>query len=267
MARGNAIRIFRQLTVAIVAIAFTAGVWQTQVRVSSWKEPLWVTIYPALADDDPATEKYVTRLSRDDFSDITDFVRREAHRYGVGLDDPLHIELGQRTDLPPAPPENGNPLRVMAWSLQLRWWAWRELADQPGPEPDIRMFVVFHKPVTGVALPHSLGLRKALTGIAHVFASRQMRGANHVVITHELMHTVGASDKYGPDDLPVFPDGYAEPDRKPLYPQRYAEIMGGRIPLARDRARIPPDLHKVRIGPATAAEIHWISRTPADDAS
>ncbi len=258
MARGNTLRVFRQLSVAIIAIAFIAGFWQTQARVSSWKEPLWVTIYPALADDQAVTKKYVTHLTRDDFSDIADFVRREAHRYDVALDQPIHIELGKRTAPPPAPPRDSNPLQVMAWSLQLRWWAWRELSGRPGPEPDIRMFVVFHEPVAGVALPHSLGLKKALLGVAHVFASRQMRGANHVVIAHELMHTFGASDKYGPDDLPVFPDGYAEPNRKPLYPQRYAEIMGGRIPIAQDRAEIPSNLGKVRVGPSTAAEIHWI---------
>ena len=47
-----------------------------------------------------------------------------------------------------------------------------------------------------------------------------MTGRNSIVITHELLHTVGASDKY---DLrtgsPLFPSGYGDRDQDPLYPQ------------------------------------------------
>ena len=58
-----------------------------------------------------------------------------------------------------------------------------------------------------------------------------------MVIAHELLHTLGASDKYDPQSLaPIFPDGYAEPDRQPSHPQRMAEIMAGRIPVAEGRA-------------------------------
>ena len=82
-------------------------------------------------------------------------------------------------------------------------------------------------------LPHSVGLRKLLLGVAHVFANRRQQPVNNVVIAHELMHTLGATDKYDPaNNLPIFPQGFAEPDREPLYPQRFAEIMGGRIPIS-----------------------------------
>ena len=78
-----------------------------------------------------------------------------------------------------------------------------------------------------------------------------------VVITHELMHTLGASDKYDAANLPLHPQGFAEPERRPLYPQRAAEIMGGRIPLAPGRARMPNSLGEVLVGGYTAAEINW----------
>ena len=45
--------------------------------------------------------------------------------------------------------------------------------------------------------------------------------------------------------------------RKPRYPQRHAEIMGGRIPVALDKAEIPTSLKVTRVGPVTAAELRW----------
>ena len=53
-----------------------------------------------------------------------------------------------------------------------------------------------------------------------------MNGANDVVIAHELLHTVGATDKYTlADDAPRFPDGYGDPAQRPLYPQLTAECL------------------------------------------
>ncbi len=81
------------------------------------------------------------------------------------------------------------------------------------------------------------------------------RQRNAVVIAHELLHTLGATDKYDPlSALPRFPEGYAEPQRTPRHPQALAEIMGGRIPVDDRRATIPDTLEQTRIGPRTAVE-------------
>jgi hypothetical protein len=91
-----------------------------------------------------------------------------------------------------------------------------------------------------------------------LFADPRMAGSNDVVIAHELLHTLGATDKYeATSNQPRYPDGFAEPALEPRYPQRYAELMAGRIPLAANKARIPNSLQEVLIGPATAAEIGW----------
>ncbi len=257
MAQGSVFRRLRQLTVALVAAALLAGTWLTRARITSWEEPLWVTVYPVYGEDTAQTRQFVAGLGPEDFAPIEQFVAREAAHYGVALAAPVRLELGVRAGLPPAPPADGGPLTIMWWSLKLRWWVARELAARPGPAPDIRLFVVFHEPVDGVALPHSLGLKESQTGIVHAFASRRMQGSNRVVIAHELLHILGATDKYGARNLPRYPDGYAEPERAPLHPQRYAEIMGGRIPTGPGTAEIPADLREVLVGPATAAELNW----------
>jgi hypothetical protein len=55
--------------------------------------------------------------------------------------------------------------------------------------------------------------------------------------------------------LPIYPAGYAEPDKNPRLPQSKAEIMGGRIALDDQSAEIPASLAETLIGNATAKEI------------
>ena len=77
------------------------------------------------------------------------------------------------------------------------------------------------------------------------------------VATHELFHTLGATDKYDAAGQPLFPEGYADPYLEPRLPQYKAEIMAGRVPLTDGRAEIPMSLADTVIGYQTAAEIGW----------
>ena len=144
----------------------------------------------------------------------------------------------------------------------MRWWASRH--DRiDGPRPHIRLFVLFHDPERSSHLPHSTGLSKGQIGVIHAFASRQQRRQNAVVIAHEMLHTFGASDKYDPaTGLPIWPQGYAEPDKSPRLPQTRAEIMGGRVPIDEQRADIPASLADTVIGAETAREIGLSRSTP-----
>lgn len=140
----------------------------------------------------------------------------------------------------------------------MRYWAWSIPKDPPGANPDVKLFMLYHDPEHSPSLPHSVGLQKGLFGIVNVFADARMAGANDTVTAHELLHTLGATDKYAPGtNLPRLPDGYAEPERQPLYPQHFAEVMAGRIPLSRTESEIPASLRQVVVGPATASEIGW----------
>jgi hypothetical protein len=103
-----------------------------------------------------------------------------------------------------------------------------------------------------------LGLQKGLIGVVNAFASDAQAAQNDVVIAHELLHTLGATDKYDlQTNQPFFPDGYAEPERQPLLPQLYAEIMAGRVPVTRTDAEMPGSLEEALIGGKTAREINW----------
>ena len=98
-----------------------------------------------------------------------------------------------------------------------------------------------------------------MIGIIKLFATDKMTAENNIVMLHELLHTLGATDKYDlRTNQPIYPYGYAEPKLQPLLPQKKAEIMAGRIPITETRAEIPDSLADVIVGPVTAHEIGWI---------
>ena len=245
----------------LMAVLFFVAMnsWLSRLRSTDWNEPLWVVVYPVNGDGSPDSQRYIDSLDVSTFAAVSDFLHEEAARYGLPLARPVTVKLAPPVDaLPPAPPADGSTLGVMLWSLHLRYWTWRHDSFD-GPQPDVQMYVVYFDPATHPRLRHSLGLRKGLIGVVNAFAGRREAQRNNVVIAHEFLHTVGASDKYDPvTDQPLYPDGFAEPDRRPLFPQRYAEIMGGRIPLSEQRAVMPDSLRQARIGRQTAREIRWI---------
>lgn len=77
-------------------------------------------------------------------------------------------------------------------------------------------------------------------------------------VGHEILHAVGATDKYDPGGHARAPDGLADPGRVPPYPQDHAEWMVGEVPLGPGRGRLPVSLEEMRVGPATAREIGWV---------
>ena len=247
----------RILILIFILILVAAVQWKTQARLIEWDESVWAVIYPIAADNSPNTHTYIQALNVEQLIAIETFMKREAEHYGISSNRPIKIMLGSTIkELPPAPPENGSLLEVMLWSLQLRYWAWNN--EEKNLVGDISLFVLYHDPALLPTVPHSLGLEKGHIGVIHAFAQTNMTQSNSVIITHELLHTLGATDKYNLETtLPIFPDGYAEPELEPLYPQQMAEIMGGRIPISAEQANIPRHINETLIGDVTAQEIGW----------
>jgi hypothetical protein len=249
----------RILLLLLVLAGVALHAWLDRHATQSWEQTLWVGIYPLNGDGTAAAQQYVAALTPRDFTDIEEFFAREAQRYGVKLNQPIHIELyPQVQELPPPLDAHASMLGIAWWSLKLRWYAAHEASVPGRAPPRIRLFVLYHDPSTLDQAPDSHGLQKGLIGVVHVFAARSMNGSNDIVIAHELLHTLGASDKYNPaDGAPLFPSGYAAPEREPRYPQEEAEVMAGRRALSAQEWEMPGSLRRVVIGPQTALEIRW----------
>ena len=249
-----------RITVLLLVLAAVAtSTWLDKVSTTSWDKTLWVGIFPLNGDGSEASARYISGLTAEDFASIESFFSQEASRYGVKVDRPVRVDLyPSPRELPPQLEPHANPLQLMWWGLKMRLYA-RRAADVPGrPHSHIRVFVLYHDPKVSETVPHSHGMQKGLFGVVHAFADTHMTGSNAIVIAHETMHTVGATDKYDLlTSVPLYPDGYAEPTSSPRFPQRYAEIMAGRRPLSDHEQEVPGALRDVLVGALTAREIGW----------
>ncbi len=230
--------------------------------VSDWGIPLKIVVYPVNADQSEAATKHILNFDQASLTPIKDLIIKEGNKYGKKLDYLIDIELTDPVvSVPPQPPVKQSISQTIIWSLMLRYWVWKN-DDFDGLRPDIRVFVLFFDPQTSPALGHSTGLEKGRVALVNAFATTSMDEENNFVILHEILHTLGATDKYSfADNQPIHPDGFAEPEKSPLYPQRYAEIMGGRIPLTKTSSEMPERLSLTIIGTKTAAEIGWDAKT------
>lgn len=241
-----------------VLLCFAGVTFQQQSHSRAWTETLNVTIFPINADGQERTQRYIDSLSNQSFHNIDQWSVREAKRHQLHIDTPFKASLGEQIHtLPPPWPVVDNAFGVLFWGLRFRWWAFRNTPDDGGGLTRIRMFVMYQSGEDDKALQHSLGMQKGLMGLVHAFSLHEQTDQNNVVIAHEILHTVGAIDKYNNIGEPLYPVGYISPKQSPLFPQYNAEIMAGRVPTSASTSFMPHTLHSVQINDYTAEEINW----------
>ena len=248
------LRILILLGVLAVAIGLT---WLEQTLVRGWRAPLDVTLVPINGDGSEQAAETIRALQASDFADINSFLQRETARYGVKQQQAMQITLlPELKEKPPAPPHDRSVLKTVWWSLQLRGWVYQQSGSLLPQLGKIKLFVLYHAPQDGVALEHSLGLQKGLIGVVHAFADPRQAQQNNIVIAHELLHTLGATDKYDAEGKPVYPQGYADAALPQQMPRHAAEIMAGRYVNAAGRLVMAASLGQCEIGAQTAHEIN-----------
>lgn len=260
MASGGFFKKLRILFLLFVLLIVAGDYWLTKIRSTDWDSPLRIVIYPINGDGSAASAEYIRNLDKSQFESVETYLSSEAEEYKLPLDQPAVVTMGPVVkELPPVPPPDRHPLKVMWWSLKMRFWVFG-VDEYQGPPANIRMFVIYYDPDQHETLKHSLGLEKGLIGVVNAFASEKMAGKNNIVLTHEFLHTVGATDKYNlSTGEPAYPEGFVDPDKEPLYPQEFAEIMAGVIPISKSEWVMPEKLSQTLIGYDTAREINWIA--------
>ena len=242
----------------ILAAAMGLAVISRPPPPPDWNEPLKVVIYPYNADGSEIVASHIDDRRLQDFKPIADFMAEQAAQYDLPIERPFELALGREIpEAPSLPPESRNLITRIHWGLSVRWWQFR-FRDQVN-KPDIIVVARYHRSDELPQKMHSIAIAAQRLAVARLVAEPLYSTHNRVVLAHEILHTVGAADLYAPSSgLPLYPDGYAEPERRPLYPQRRAELMAGRIPGSPGQMREAFSLAEVVIGEYTAREINWI---------
>lgn len=247
------------LLAVFVAVAFYAK--NQKIKSRSWTEPLTVVIYRINGDNNSSVvNEYINELDEGVFEPVDRFLQQQSEKYKLITKQPTQIRMGPVLTVQPpeAPlPGEGYPA-IIWWALKFRYWTYKNALASDSGMRRIDVFVLYHEATKGRRLQHSLGLDKGLAAVIHAFADVDQDQQNNIVIAHELLHTVGATDKYAANNNALFPIGYADPEQSPLYPQTKAEIMAGRIPLSPTAMRMADSLDDCVIGEQTAKEISWL---------
>ena len=252
---------WKKLRVAILLVILASvglGTWRSQHAARDWHNTLHIAVFPINGDGSPATAARIATLDDNSFKDIETFLSEQAEDYGNKTAMPVRVTLQKPvSSLPPSPPQGGSALNMIIWSLKMRWWAWHQ--PDGVPRAHTRAFVIYwDSEKTDGAVPDSHGLSKGMIAVSNVHIARNMQRTNNVVIAHEILHTLGATDKYGPSLMPSYPEGFADPDLQPRFPQKRCELMAGRIPLSDSQLAMPRTLDECIIGPLTAREIGMV---------
>lgn len=255
-------KLMRVVLLLSILFVIVVSTWMTERRMAAWERPILVTIYPIAAGDDPETLRFVESVELEDFAEVNRFMNREALPYGFAVTPAFRFQLAPPSqELPPPVPAQFEAAEIGWWSLKMRWWAWMKDLRGDLVSADIQMFVLYHRLDGKSEAGISVGMRKGRYGIVKAYTRASMADTNVMVFTHEMLHVLGATDKYVlTSGEPIYPEGYAEPNKRPLFPQNRAEIMGMRIPVNSFSSVMADSLEQCKIGRQTAEEIGFFAR-------
>lgn len=260
----------RRARVAVLMLALSAAsLWASWTSArrdlrTAWKRPLDIAVVLLPQGDIPDADLDLLRsgIPRLERLLATEFARYRPERTLVPVvftvSEPHRVERA-----PPVAPDGGGAWERArhAWELRRYFAPIHEALGLETSRFDARIYLVLREPRgERMRFVEGIGAKNGDVAIVRSDLERESLDLTLLALGHELLHFLGATDKYDPDGRAVAPRGLAEPDRKPLYPQQYAEIMVGEIPLSPRSGRVPDTLSQVRIGPVTAAEIGWIRK-------
>jgi len=243
---------------SIVLLWATADVARRRAR-TRWERPLRVAVVvlrQGEVDDDAIT------ALRDRAPALADRLGEEAERYRTLGFSPFAIDVLGPVAVTAGPPRprGSDWLALGRYAFEL--WRYRRGVDGPaGLLPrayDAVIYAAARPPASERWLSvEGLSQDGGRIGWVEVDLTSEMVDYALFVVAHELMHTLGATDKYDDAGHTRIPDGLVDPDQVPRLPQPRAEVMARRRVVSESEERVPETLEELGVGPFTAREIGW----------
>src|SRR6185437_12373365 len=110
----------------LVLLVVAGQAWIDRFSTTRWQRTVFVGAFPVAADASPITAEYLAQLDQRKIDEVTDFLKVEARRYGVGVDEPIELQLYPTLALaPPAQNPGAGVFTRILWSLRLRYYRTR----------------------------------------------------------------------------------------------------------------------------------------------
>ena len=241
-------------------VAWAAGTEHRRRVRTRWERPLRVGIVLLVGE---GTEVHVEHWRRG-LDALSSRLDAEMRRWRGAGEPPFQLELlgPARWDgaFPLSPPSDRFADRALyAFGLWRVLWDIDGVAGVVRSDWDVRLYVLGARvPAWDGSFAEGVGARFGDVALVRGSAGGDL-SLPLQVIGHELLHTVGASDKYDDGGHALEPEGLVEPERAPRYPQLHAEWMVGEVPVSPGTGRPPSSLDDLGVGPVTAREIGWTS--------
>lgn len=254
------IRWVRTAVLLAVLVGVAIWGWSEQQRREDrrlWKRPLSVGVF--VVEDGDVDPEAISGLSRR-AEEISEVLTVEYSKYGGSIA-PFEFHVLPAIELPGELPRLQGDGFFQRTQYTFEMWGFRRRVESSisGDLPafDSRVYLIV-RPARGKQprMFEGLAARDGDFGVVEIELSSDTIDLAVITATHEMLHTLGASDKYDMETgTALYPDGFATPQTK--YPQKYMEIMAHDIPLSDSTSRLPSLVGEVRMGPKTAREIGW----------
>jgi len=224
-----------------------------------WDRPLYVAV--VLLEVAPLDPQAVSTL-RERLGTLDEKLAEQMRRYRSSSNHPFAFAFFGPVPVERPPPQLGGEGATEAAKQSYEAWSYLSHVDAAAKLDaslfDTRIYVAARPPTNAAhEMVEGSSEQDGRIGVVTVELDASMADLTSFVIAHELLHTLGASDKYDASGHALVPDGLAEPARDPLYPQRFAEVMARNRPVAPGVEKVPATLDELAVGPATAREIAW----------
>jgi hypothetical protein len=253
------IRVALLLAILVCVLLYAWRDLRSRHARKDWDRPLYVAV--VLLQVAPLDPQAVTAL-RERLGTADEKLAEQMHRYRSSSIHPFAFAFFGPVPVDRPPPPLGGESATEAAKQSYEAHSYLSHVDAAA-NLDASLFesriYVAARPPTNAAheMVEGSSEQDGRVGVVTVELDASMADLTSFVIAHELLHTLGASDKYDASGHALVPDGLAEPDRVPLYPQRFTEVMARNRPVAPGVEKVPTTLDELAVGPSTAREIGW----------
>jgi hypothetical protein len=257
--KPRTIRIAVLTTALLITILYAVGNVRARARRTQWQSTLEVAVVLVGEAAPDAIAKLQERVAV-----LSQVLESEKTRHLEGVP-PFHFRVfGPALKAPPMPEISDDGV-LGAMSFALRSYRASQAINalvelSPGSYDSIVYVYIAPAVATQRAMVEGNSEQGGKLSFVRVELDAGMVDTALFVVTHELFHTLGATDKYDSSGKTQIPQGLPEPERTPLYPQRFAEVMARNRVLSATKEVIPDTLSELAVGYQTAREIGWSKR-------